>query len=182
MAVREAGGRPLREALATFLRGRRLLLVLDNFEQVVAAAPSVTALLAACPDLKVLVTSRIALRVLGEQEFPVPPLALPDPERLPPVAELGRTEAVALFVQRARAVRPDFVLTADTAPAVAEICRRLDGLPLAIELAAARSKVLSPPALAARLTNRLQLLTSGPRTCPPACRRCGPRSPGATTC
>ena len=89
LALRETGGRPLREVLEAFLRGRRLLLVLDNFEQIVGAAPSVTALLAACPDLRVLVTSRAALRVLGEQEFPVPPLALPDPERLPPVAELA---------------------------------------------------------------------------------------------
>ena len=166
LAVREAGGRPLREVLETFLRGRRLLLVLDNFEQVVGAAPSITALLAACPDLKALVTSRIALRVLGEQEFPVPPLALPDPDRLPPVADLARTEAVALFVQRARAVRPDFVLTAESAPTVAQICQRLDGLPLAIELAAARCKVLPPAALAARLTNRLQVLTSGPQDQP----------------
>ena len=166
LAVRGAGGRPLRDVLEAFLHGRRLLLVLDNFEQVVGAAPSVTALLAACPDLKVLVTSRIALRVLGEQEFPVPPLAMPELDRLPPVAELERTEAVALFVQQARAVRPDFALTAENAPTVAEICRRLDGLPLAIELAASRSKVLSPPALAARLTNRLEVLTSGPQDQP----------------
>jgi predicted ATPase/DNA-binding CsgD family transcriptional regulator len=141
-------------------------LILDNFEQVVGAAPWVTGLLAACPELKVMVTSRIALRVSGEQEFPIPPLSLPDPVRLPPVAELERTEAVALFVQRARSVRPDFVLTAETASTVAEICRRLDGLPLAIELAAARSKVLSPQALLARLTNRLHLLTSGPHDQP----------------
>jgi non-specific serine/threonine protein kinase len=166
LGVREVGGRPLREVLETFLRGRRLLLILDNFEQVVGAAPSITGLLVACPDLKALVTSRIALRVHGEQEFPVPPLTLPDPERLPPFAELERTEAIALFVQQARAVRPNFVLTAETAPTVAEICRRLDGLPLAIELAAARTKMLSPPALAARLTNRLQLLTSGPQDQP----------------
>jgi non-specific serine/threonine protein kinase len=166
LAVRETGGRPLHEVLKTFLRGRRLLLILDNFEQVVDAAPSITALLVACPHLKALVTSRIALRVLGEQEFPVPPLALPDPERLPPVAELERTEAVALFVQRAREVRPGFALTAETAPTVVEICRRLDGLPLAIELAASRGKVLSLPALAARLTNRLQVLTSGPQDQP----------------
>jgi predicted ATPase/DNA-binding CsgD family transcriptional regulator len=166
LAVREAGGRPLPEVLETFLSGRRLLLILDNFEQVVDAAPSITALLAACPGLKALVTSRIALRVLGEQEYPVPPLALPDPERQPPVAELEQTEAITLFVQRARAVRPDFTLTTDNAPTVAQICRRLDGLPLAIELAAARSKVLSPSALAARLTNRLQLLTSGPQDLP----------------
>jgi non-specific serine/threonine protein kinase len=166
LAVRETGSRPLAEVLASFLRGRRLLLVLDNVEQVIGAAPSVTALLAACPDVKALVTSRIALRVRGEHEFAVPPLSLPDPERLPPLAVLEQTEAVALFFQRSRAVRPDFALTADTAPIVTEICRRLDGLPLAIELAAARSKVLSPSALNARLTNRLDVLMSGPRDQP----------------
>jgi non-specific serine/threonine protein kinase len=184
LGVREAGGRPLREVLEAFLRGRRLLLVLDNFEQVVGAAPAVTALLAVCPGLNALVTSRVALRVLGEQEFPVLPLSLPgrgveEQDALwgsrdaggprpdfSPARLIDSSEAVALFVQRARAVRPDFALTAETAPTVAQICRRLDGLPLAIELAAARSKVLSPAALAARLTNRLELLTSGPRDQP----------------
>jgi predicted ATPase/DNA-binding CsgD family transcriptional regulator len=161
VGVREAGGRPLSEVLETFLRGRRLLLVLDNFEQVVDAAPFVSALIAACPDLKALVTSRTALRVLGEQEFAVPPLTLPDPDHLPPLVDLEQTEAVSLFVQRARAIRPNFALTAETAPTVAHICRRLDGLPLAIELAAARTRILSPPALAARLTNSLQVLTGG---------------------
>jgi non-specific serine/threonine protein kinase len=179
LAVREAGGRPLREILETFLRGRRLLLVLDSFEQVVAAAPLVTALLAACPDLKALATSRVALRVLGEQEFPVPPLSLPPTGRGhevegrgndgvsfdPPPSTLD-SEAVALFVQRARAVRPGFALDEANAPVVVEICHRLDGLPLAIELAAARSKVLSPPALLARLSHRLQVLTGGPQDQP----------------
>jgi non-specific serine/threonine protein kinase len=167
LAVRDGGGRSLREALAAALRDRRLLLVLDNFEQVVAAAPSVTALLAGCPRLAALVTSRVALRVLGEQEFAVPPLALPDPERLPPVAELERTESVALFVQRTRAISPAFALSEANARPVAEICRRLDGLPLAIELAAARGKVLSPPAMLARLSYRLQVLTGGPQDQPP---------------
>lgn len=166
LGVRESGWRPIGEMLGSFLRGRRVLLVLDNFEQVVDAAPSITALLASCPDLKVLVTSRMALRVLGEQEFPVPPLTLPDPDRLPPMAELIQTEAIALFIQRASAVQPDFALTPDTAPIVARICQRLDGLPLAIELAAARSKVLSPAALASRLENRLKVLTSGPKDLP----------------
>jgi non-specific serine/threonine protein kinase len=164
--LRAGGEQPLREVVTASLRGRRLLLVLDNFEQVVAAAPLLVEMLAACPGLTALVTSRVALHVTGEQEFPVPPLALPDPERLPQVPELERTEAVALFVQRARAVRPNFALTAGNASAVAEICRRLDGLPLAIELAAARSKVLSPAALLARLANRLQVLTSGPQDQP----------------
>ena len=166
LGVREAGWRPIGEMLSAFLRGRHVLLVLDNFEQVVDAAPSITALLAACPFLKVLVTSRMALRVLGEQEFPVPPLTLPDPDRLPPFNELMQTEAIALFIQRASAVRPDFTLTPETAPVVASICQRLDGLPLAIELAAARSKVLSPAALASRLENRLAVLTSGPKDLP----------------
>ena len=126
----------------------------------------ITELLVACPTVKALVTSRTALRVLGEQEFPVPPLELPDPELLPPIEELARIESIALFVQRARAVRPDFVLTAEIAPVVTQICQRLDGLPLAIELAAARSKTLPPPALAARLTKRLELLTNGPQDLP----------------
>jgi len=166
LGVREIGTRPLPEVLASFLGGRRLLIVLDNFEQVIPAAPAVTALLAACPNLKVLVTSRIALRVLGEHEFAVPPLDLPDPERSASLDELEATEAITLFVQRSQAVRPGFTLTAENAPIVARICHRLNGLPLAIELAAARSKVLSPAALNARLTNSLDLLMSGPRDQP----------------
>jgi non-specific serine/threonine protein kinase len=166
VGVPEAGDRPVGERLAAALAGRTLLLLLDSVEQVGVAAPTVADLLAACPGLVVLATGRGALRVGGEQEFPVPPLALPDPVRLPPLPELAAGEAVALFVERAAAVRPGFALTAENAAAVAEICRRLDGLPLAIELAAARAKVLSPQALLARLEHRLALLTGGARDAP----------------
>ncbi|MGH2558669.1 MAG: ATP-binding protein, partial [Thermomicrobiales bacterium] len=165
LGVRDDGNRPLEERLRRRLRQQQMLLVLDNFEHVDAAAAPIAALLAACPRLNVLTTSRSALHISGEHEYPVPPLRVPEVAN-PPVAELARTEAVALFLQRAHAVRPDFVLTAHNAAAVAEICRRLDGLPLAIELAAARAKVLSPRALHARLTNRLQVLTGGPRDLP----------------
>ncbi|MDP9471741.1 MAG: hypothetical protein M3Q71_13940, partial [Chloroflexota bacterium] len=161
LEVPESGDRPLLQRLTGVLQSRRVLLVLDNFEHMVAAAPSVSDLLAACPKVKVLVTSRVTLRVSGEHEFPVPPLPVPDPNRLPPVAELARYAAVALFAQRARAVRPDFTLGEVSAATVAEVCARLDGLPLAIELAAARSKVLSPQAVLARLEHRLALLTGG---------------------
>jgi non-specific serine/threonine protein kinase len=141
------------------------LLLLDNVEHVIAAAPAVAALVADCPPLTVLATSREPLRVRGEREYPVPTLALPDPGTAT-AQSLADNEAVALFVARARDVRSDFALTDQYAAAVADICRQLDGLPLAIELAAARSKVLAPPALAARLTNRLQVLTLGPRDLP----------------
>src|SRR5262249_48070800 len=142
------------------------LLVLDNFEQIVAAAPRLVDLLTAAPRLKLLVTSRAALHVRGEQEFPVPPLSVPDPAQQLPVEALSRYAAVEVFVQRATSVRPDFALTAEDAPAVAEICRRLDGLPLAIELAAARTKLFPPPALLARLEHRLRLLVGGTRDLP----------------
>jgi predicted ATPase/DNA-binding CsgD family transcriptional regulator len=165
LGLREEVDQPPLERLVALLASRRTLLVLDNVEQVVDAAPSVTALLAACPELKALVTSRVVLRVHGEQEYPVPPLDLPGDEQ--PAAEAAlRTASVALFVQRAALSRPDFVLTDDIAPAVAAICRRLDGLPLAIELAAARCKLLAPDALLARLEPRLELLTGGPRDAP----------------
>ncbi len=169
LGLRETGGRPALARLISFLREQRLLLVLDNFEQIVAAAPAVTELLAACPRLIVLVTSREPLRVGGEHEFPVPPLALPERSaggRSPTPAELAEHGAIALFVARARAVQPAFALTEANALTIAEICRCLDGLPLAIELAAARTKVLAPPALLARLTNRLAVLTGGPRDAP----------------
>ena len=161
--VRAAGNVPLLEALVRFLRGRDLLLVLDNFEHVAAAAPAVAGLLARCPRLRALVTSRMHLLVEGEQEFSVPPLAYPDPSALrsPSPSDVAGCAAVALFVARARAVNPGFALTEGNAAAVAEVCARLDGLPLAIELAAARSKVLSPQALLARLSKRLTLLTAG---------------------
>jgi predicted ATPase len=171
LGVRETGSRPLLDSLKDHLRDKQLLLLLDNFEQVIEAAPVVTDLLAAAAGLKALVTSRAVLRVYGEHDFPVPPLPLPDPKRLPPagagfVSALSQYAAVALFVERAVAVRPDFAVTNENAPAVAEICHRLDGLPLAIELAAARSRLLPPQAMLARLARRLPLLTGGARDLP----------------
>jgi predicted ATPase len=149
-----------------YLREQRLLLVLDNFEQVTAAGPLVVELLAACPHVKVLATSRLALRVSGERVYQVPPLALPDVQHPPPPEQLAQYAAVHLFIERAQAVRPDFRVTNDNARAVAELCHRLDGLPLAIELAAARAGLFAPPALLARLQRRLPLLTSGAHDLP----------------
>ncbi len=166
VGVKETGDQPLVEALIGSFRDKRLLLVLDNFEQVVAAAPLVADLLQVTPGLRFLVTSRATLHVTGEYEFSVPPLALPDAQRLPPVVQLAQYPAIALFVQRAQAVKPDFRVTNENAPAVAEICHRLDGLPLAIELAAARVKLFAPSALLPRLTHRLKTLTSGARNLP----------------
>jgi predicted ATPase/DNA-binding SARP family transcriptional activator len=155
------------ERLLTGLAGRRLLLVLDNFEQVVPAAPQVASLLNGLPLLRVLVTSREPLRLRQEREFDVPALAVPRPGADPAAPEtLGRTEAVALFVARARARQADFRLTPQNAPEVAELCRRLDGLPLAVELAAARIKLLPPGSLLRRLDRRLSLLTEGARDAP----------------
>jgi non-specific serine/threonine protein kinase len=145
------------------------MLLLDNFEQVVQAAPQLSDILLACPGVTALVTSREILHVYGEHTFPVPPLATPGSDDYPTKAlpqALAQYESVALFVQRAQAGHPDFRLTEENAAAVAEICRQLDGLALAIELAAARTRVLSPQALAARLSNRLQLLTGGPQDLP----------------
>jgi predicted ATPase/DNA-binding winged helix-turn-helix (wHTH) protein len=155
------------DSLQAHLRDKQILLVLDNFEQVLAAALELAELLTACPGLKLLVTSREVLRLSGEYEFPVPPLPVPDPRHLPPVAILSQYAVVALFLQRALAVKPDFAITDENALAVAEICVRLDGLPLAIELAAARMKLLSPRALLARLARRLEWLQTGPRNAPP---------------
>jgi len=140
-----------------------MLLLLDNFEQVIDAAAQVADLLAACPRLKMVVTSRSVLRIRAEREFGVPPLSLPDTKKLPDHPTLSQSEAVALFIPRTQAVKPDFQLTEANAPVVVEITARLDGLPLAIELAAARMKLLSPEALLMRLSQRLQLLTSGAR-------------------
>jgi predicted ATPase len=167
--LRQTGSRPLTEDLKDYLRNahrRPTLLVLDNFEQVVSAAPLTAELLEASAALKILVTSRTVLHAYGEQEFQVPPLALPDPGQLSSVEALSQCPAVALFLQRARAAKPDFALTEESARAVAEICARLDGLPLAIELAAARIKLFSPVAMLSRLQTRLQLLTGGPRDVP----------------
>jgi predicted ATPase/class 3 adenylate cyclase len=166
LGVREGQGQSLMEALKEHLRTKQLLLVLDNFEQILTAAPLVTELLGAAPRLKVLITSRAVLRLRGEHEFPVPPLALPDPKRLPSPEQLSQYAAVALFIQRAVAARPEFAVTNENAPAVAAICHRLEGLPLAIELAAARVKLFSPEALLARLESRLKLLTGGARDLP----------------
>lgn len=164
--VREVGPQALLELVKHDLRDKQLLLVLDNFEQVMGAAVQVAYVLEACPKMKILVTSRAALRLSWEHEFPVPPLGLPDAAHLPPVDALSEYPAVALFVERARAVSPAFRLTASTSGVVAEICARLDGLPLAIELAAARIKVLPPQAILERLQSRLEFLTGGGRDLP----------------
>ena len=165
LGVRERPGQPLLETLCRFLAPKRLLLLLDNCEQVLEAAPEIAALLATCPQLSVLATSRATLRVRGERVFPVSPLPLP-PQTLPDVEGLAHVPAVALFLERARASHPAFALTPDTAAAVAAICHRLDGLPLAIELAAAWIHVLPPVALLDRLEQRLLLLTGGSRDLP----------------
>ena len=166
LAVREVAGKSQLDELKAALRERHMLLLLDNFEHVVSAALPVAELLGACPWLKMLVTSREALHVRAEREFPVPALALPDRIHLPDPVTLSQYEAVALFIERAQAIKPDFQVTNANAPAVAEICARLDGLPLAIELAAARIRSLPPQALLTRLGQRLQLLTSSLRDAP----------------
>ena len=169
LGVRESGERPLAELLALALADRQLLLVLDNLEHLLAAAPLLAQLLAVGPHLTLLTTSRVRLRLRGEQELPVLPLALPAATEIvqPPLAGLAGVAAVRLFVERAGEVHHEFALTPENAPAVAAICRRLDGLPLAIELAAARVKLLPPAALLARLERRLPLLTGGARDLPP---------------
>jgi predicted ATPase/class 3 adenylate cyclase len=166
LGVRETGGLSLRESLSAYLAGQRLLLVLDNFEHLIGAAADVADLLASGEGWAVLATSRAPLRLKAEREFPVLPLPAPNPARLPPLDELAAVPAVALFVQRAQAVRPDFALTDANAKAVAAICARLDGLPLALELAAARTKLLPPAMLLDRLGSRLSVLTGGTRDAP----------------
>jgi predicted ATPase/transcriptional regulator with XRE-family HTH domain len=166
LGLQEAGRQPVEAVLREWLRRRAVLLLLDNFEQVAAAAQEVAELLVTSPGLKVLVTSRVGLHLRGEQEVPVPPLGLPSAAgspRLPPVERLSQYPAVALFLARAQEARPDFQVTSATAPAVLGICVRLDGLPLAMELAAARLKVLPPPALLRRLEQTLPLLVGGAR-------------------
>jgi predicted ATPase/DNA-binding XRE family transcriptional regulator len=166
LGLQETRGTPLDETLAGYLRAKRLLLVLDNFEHLLGATSVVVHLLSTCPCLKLVVTSRTVLRLSAEHEYPVPTLSMPDAERVRDPDSLLRYDAVALFVQRARASRPDFGLTHENAPTVVEICRRLDGLPLAIELAAGRVKLFPPRALLQRLSNRLALLTGGARDVP----------------
>jgi predicted ATPase/serine/threonine protein kinase len=163
LLVGELGNQSPQESLKEYVGGltQPMLLLLDNFEHLVSAAPVIAQVLTSGPQLKVVVTSQAPLHVYGEHEFPVPPLALPNPKLIPPLQELSRLPAVALFVERARAVKPEFALTKENAPAVVAICGRLDGLPLAIELAAARIKLLTPSAMLARLESRLNLLTGG---------------------
>jgi predicted ATPase/class 3 adenylate cyclase len=154
------------EVLKTYLQDKQMFLVLDNFEQVLDAAQDINALLMAASHVKVCVTSRIVLRLSGEHEYRVPQLNLPDPKHLPSFQRLTQSEAVQLFADRARAVHPEFTLSEDNAPAVAEICTRLDGLPLAIELAAARVRVLPPEKMLTRLGKPLDFLTGGARDLP----------------
>jgi predicted ATPase/class 3 adenylate cyclase/DNA-binding CsgD family transcriptional regulator len=181
LGLPDVQGRPAEEVLADYLGGKRMLLVLDNFEQVISAGAALADLLTRCPGCTLLVTSRVALRVSGERELPVPPLDLPNASSAESAADalerFASASAVRLFVARAQAVRPDFALTVDNAATVAEICRRLDGLPLAVELAAARVRIFSPESMLARLGGtavtavgdssdqqapaRLQLLTGG---------------------
>jgi predicted ATPase/class 3 adenylate cyclase/Tfp pilus assembly protein PilF len=172
--VTESRGRPLIESLKAYLSDKQALLVLDTFEQVAEAATQVGELISACPKVKVLVTSRVPLRIRGEKEYAVPSLSLPDPafysgqplRQAPRLETLTQYEGVRLFIERATDVKSDFEVTNDNAPAVAEICVRLDGLPLAIELAAARIRSLSPQAILSRLQSRLKLLTGGAKDLP----------------
>jgi non-specific serine/threonine protein kinase len=166
LGLRAAGEQSLPDRLSTYLKRRHVLLVLDNFERVTQAGSTVASLLAACPDLTVLATSRISLHLSGEHRFPVPPLGLPELGRTVSASQVATAASVQLFCQRVRAATPGFALTDTNAAAVAAVCVRLDGLPLALELAAARSDVLSPAALLARLESRLPLLTGGPRDSP----------------
>ena len=163
MGLKEQGSQPIAETLRAHLAEKRLLLVLDNFEQVVGAAPEVAALLAASPGLRVLVTSRVPLHLRGETGVPLLARCRCRSRRRAGPRAARQYAAVALFLERAAGARPDFAVTAANAPAIAEICARLDGLPLAIELAAARVKVLPPEALLSRLSQRLQVLTGGAR-------------------
>jgi predicted ATPase/DNA-binding XRE family transcriptional regulator len=166
LEIHEAGPRPIVEGLRAAIGARKLLLLLDNFEHLTVAAPVVSDLLTACPNLQVLVTSRERLRLSGEQVFDVPPLELPEATPALPLEKLKSYAAVRLFVNRARETKPKFTLNEADAGVVADVCRSLDGLPLALELAAARVRVLAPSALLAQLSNRMLLLTGGYRDAP----------------
>ncbi|RYX81625.1 adenylate/guanylate cyclase domain-containing protein [bacterium] len=163
LGVRDDGSQSLQERLLTFLKARKMLLVLDNFEHLVGGAAIVARWLANCPELRIVATSRVPLHVGGEQEIQITPLALPQRKPLPDVATLSQYAAVALFIERARAVKPEFSVNEGNAPAIAEICVRLDGLPLALELAAARVKLLPPTTMLSRLEKSLSFLIGGPR-------------------
>jgi predicted ATPase/class 3 adenylate cyclase len=166
LSLHEQSSQPLLEQLKDFLAAKQVLLVLDNVEHLIEAAPVVGQLLGVAPKLKVLATSRVPLRLRAEREYPVPPLGLPRRKPPPTPEQLSQFEAVRLFIDRAQAVKPAFAVDNGNAPSIAEICYRLDGLPLAIELAAARIRMLPPMALLARLEQRLPLLTGGARDAP----------------
>ena len=166
LAIGEVGDQPLLALVKSVLKQKQLLLLLDNFEQVSGAAVDIADLLSACPRLKVLVTSQVVLHVRAEREFAVPTLSLPNPKRLPELATLAQYEAVALFMARAQAAKPEFQVTRANASTVVEICSRLDGLPLAIELAAARIKFFAPQLLLARLSQGFSVLAGGARDLP----------------
>src|SRR5216684_8231027 len=166
LGIKETGGQTPFSLLKAFLQDRHLLLLLDNFEQILPLAPRLSALLVVCSHLKILVTSRAPLHISGEYEFLVPPLAVSSLKQLPTVESLSQYAAIALFLQQARMIKPDFQVTPANARFIAEICVRLDGLPLAIELAAARSKLLSPQALLSCLEHRLSVLTVGEQDAP----------------
>jgi predicted ATPase/DNA-binding CsgD family transcriptional regulator len=166
LGLQEGGAQLLVETVKAWLGDKQMLLLLDNFEQLVSAAPLLEDLLKACPRLAIVVTSREVLHIHAEHLFPVPPLALPELAQLPEREELAEYASVALFLQRAQTIKLDFQLTPANGRAIAEICVRLDGLPLALELAAARVRVLPPQALLSRLSQRFQVLTGGPRTMP----------------
>lgn len=164
--VKETGGKPILDALQEYLREKRMLIIADNFEQILPAAPVLNDLAKSAPRLKILVTSRARLNLSGSSEFVVPPLAVPETAAQSSLAELAGNESVRLFTERVRLVNPNFSLSEENAESVAEICRRLDGLPLAIELAAARARVISPKLILEKLENRLNLLTGGAQDLP----------------
>ena len=166
LGLTEEQPRPVTEMLTAFLHDKHLLLVLDNCEHLLPAMADLADLLSHAPDLTILATSRTPLKIYGEYEYLVPPLTLPDPTRLTDLPHVRQADAVTLFVQRAQAIAPDFALTTANAPIIAQICLRLDGLPLALELAAGRTKLFSPDALLARMVNRLALLRDGAASLP----------------
>jgi hypothetical protein len=182
LGLQDARDRPLMDHLVSQLNERQVLLILDNFEHLLAGAPVVARMLRETSALRVLVSSRSSLRISGEQECPVPPLAVPDPGTSPAPEALAGCESVRLFAERAAAVLPDFAVDEQNAPAIAQIARRLDGLPLALELAAARVKLLPPEAILAGWSTRCACSPAAAVTCRTGSRLCGRRSPGAMTC
>ena len=168
LEIRESSGRPMDTLLTDYLRGKEMLMILDNCEHLLSASAQIAStLLQACPNLCILTTSREALDIPGEMSFRVPSLSVPDPRHTPPIEALSQYESIRLFVERAEAIQPEFTLTSANASSVAQICRRLDGIPLAIELAVARVKMMPVEQVTARLDNRFRLLTGGSRTALP---------------